>query len=185
MTEMELSLSIGCFERERWSWPVQRDQRFVIVVSPTGYRGQADCEPTRWTVWICHFHTLLCYLASTTIAILVRVVVARFVCGCKPIFPQGVALRQEACDKMTCSWLIIVVFCVKSLRSAGKLMPCITMVWKATFEDAEPAGFNYRICVIECVRVHRKNLRNQFRIPFELMQRRSAAVDVSSRCFRS
>jgi hypothetical protein len=45
----------------------------------------------------------MCCLSSATSARLVGVVDARGVCGCKPIFLQGMALRPEKYDKLTCS----------------------------------------------------------------------------------
>jgi hypothetical protein len=61
-----------------------------------GYREYVDCEPTYEDRMHMPFHALLCYLSSASAsARLVGNLVARGVCGCALIFPQGMALRSE------------------------------------------------------------------------------------------
>jgi hypothetical protein len=66
--------------------------------------------------------------------------------------PKGMTLRPKECAKLTCSWPIIAVCCGKSLTLEGKLLQCIALVRKTTFEDLGLANLNYRICVLDSIR---------------------------------
>jgi hypothetical protein len=54
------------------------------------------------------------YGTSSASATLVGVVVARGVRGCTTIFPQGMTLRPEICNKLTCPSIATTIFCFQS-----------------------------------------------------------------------
>jgi hypothetical protein len=97
-------------------------------VLPVGYRRCAGL----WLACVGYLRMPLscglCCLSSAG-ARLVEAVSGRGVCGCTPIFPAGMTLRPEECNKLARPSFACIVSCVESLV-AEKLRLCYTpLIW--------------------------------------------------------
>jgi hypothetical protein len=83
-------------------------------------------------------HVVLCCLSSAG-ARLVEAVSGRGVGACTSIFPEGMVLRPEECNKLARPSVACIVAGVESLVAEKLSLRYAPLIWYVTFDDLVPA----------------------------------------------
>jgi hypothetical protein len=121
MTGMKLGPSLGNTLIDNWKDRFDQSDELRGLIEGRSSNGISRIRRSRANkrgLCGCRLHALLCCTWRAG----ARVVGGRGVCGSTPIFPQGMALPPEKCNKLTRPSHARIIFHVESLSSEEKRM---------------------------------------------------------------